>query len=75
MRLGTSTGILLVVIGIVLVVLGLAVMTGAFGWFGHLPGDIRIERGNTRVYIPVTSMILVSVVLTVVVNIIVRFFR
>lgn len=75
MRLGTSTGILLVVIGAMLVVLGLAVMTGAFSWFGHLPGDIRIERGNTRVYIPVTSMILVSVVLTIVVNVIARFLR
>lgn len=70
-----SPGTFLVAIGIALVVLGVAVMTGAFGWFGHLPGDIHIERGTTRIYIPITSMILVSVVLTIVVNIVVRFFR
>lgn len=73
--MATSPGMLLVAIGIALVVLGLAVTTGAFGWFGHLPGDIHIERGSTRIYIPITSMVLVSVVLTIIVNIIVRFFR
>ncbi|MGO9653121.1 DUF2905 domain-containing protein, partial [Mycobacterium sp.] len=30
-------------------------------WFGRLPGDIRVERDNVRVYIPVVSMLLVSV--------------
>src|SRR5271165_7215376 len=35
-----------------------------FAWFGHLPGDIRIERENVRIYIPVISMLLVSVVAT-----------
>lgn len=73
--MGTSPGMLLVVIGIGLVVLGLVVMTGAFGWFGHLPGDIHIERGSTRIHVPITSMIVASVVLTIIVNIIVRFFR
>jgi hypothetical protein len=37
-------------------------------WFGKLPGDIRYESGNTKVFIPVTSMIVVSIVLTVLVN-------
>jgi hypothetical protein len=35
----------------------------AFAWFGHLPGDIRIERDNFRFSMPVTSMILVSLAL------------
>ena len=35
-----------------------------FGWFGYLPGDLRIERDAVRLFIPITSMILVSVVLT-----------
>ena len=35
-----------------------------FGWFGHLPGDIRYESSRTRVYFPITSMLLVSAVLT-----------
>ena len=73
--MGISTGMLLVVAGLVLAGIGLAVMTGAFDWFGHLPGDIRVERGNTRIYIPITSMILVSLVITLVLQIVARFFR
>jgi hypothetical protein len=41
-------------------------------WFGRLPGDINIVRGNTRIFFPITSLIVVSVVLTVIVNV---FFR
>jgi uncharacterized protein HemY len=48
---------------------------GLFSWFGNLPGDIRIEGDNTRVFIPITSMIIVSVVLTLVVNIVGWAFR
>lgn len=70
-----SPGMLLVAIGLTLAIIGLIVMTGAFDWFGRLPGDIRIERGSTRIYIPITSMILVSLVLTLVVQVIARFFR
>lgn len=73
--MGTSPGMILVVIGLALAALGLVVMTGAFDWFGRLPGDIRIERGNTRIYIPITSMILVSVALSAIVHLITRFFR
>jgi len=42
---------------------------------GRLPGDIRIEGENGGFYFPVTSSILVSVILTVVVNLIVRLWR
>jgi hypothetical protein len=38
-------------------------------WFGRLPGDIRIQTGNTRVFIPITSMLIVSVVFTILVNV------
>jgi MFS family permease len=51
--------------GIVLLVIGLLVQTGALGWFGRLPGDIRIERPGSSFYFPITSMIVVSVVLSV----------
>jgi hypothetical protein len=61
-------GLWIVTAGVVLVVVGLLVWAGGLGWFGHLPGDIRIERGGTRVLVPITSMLLVSVVLTVLVN-------
>lgn len=68
-----SAGTLLVIAGLALVAVGLLAMTGALDWFGRLPGDIRIERGNTRVYVPITSMILVSVVASVVIHLIRRF--
>jgi len=67
-------GKLLVAIGIVLVVIGLALQfaPGLLGWFGRLPGDIDISRDGTRVFIPITSMIVVSLVLTLIFNL---FFR
>jgi hypothetical protein len=55
-----SAGLLLIGIGVVAIVAGALVMTGALGWFGRLPGDIRIESGNTRVYFPIVTMLLLS---------------
>jgi ABC-type transport system involved in cytochrome bd biosynthesis fused ATPase/permease subunit len=51
------------------------VWIGGFSWFGHLPGDIRIERENVRIYIPVISMLLVSVVVTILLSIVQYLFR
>ena len=59
-----SPGPMIVLAGVVLVLVGLAVWSGALGWFGRLPGDIRIERDSLRIYIPLASMLLISVVLT-----------
>ena len=44
-------------------------------WIGRLPGDIRIEKENFRFYFPVVTMILVSVLLTIIINLIRRFFH
>ena len=60
-----SAGPLLVILGVTLVLVGLAVWSGAFGWFGRLPGDIRIERESLRVYIPLVSMLVISVLLSI----------
>jgi Protein of unknown function (DUF2905) len=70
-------GNLLILAGVALLLIGLVVrfIPGAFAWFGNLPGDIRIEGENSRVFIPITSMIVVSVVLTVVANVVARLFR
>jgi ribose/xylose/arabinose/galactoside ABC-type transport system permease subunit len=56
-----SLGALLVVAGILLWLLDLK---NPFAWFGHLPGDIRIERDNFRFYAPLVSMLVVSVVVS-----------
>jgi len=56
--------LLLIVVGVGLVLVGLLAWTGALSWFGRLPGDIRWEGERGRVYIPVVSMLLVSIVLS-----------
>ena len=64
----------LMVVGVVLLLLG-AVLHFApwlLSWFGRLPGDIRYETGRTRVFIPITSMVVVSLVLTLVMNLLSR---
>ena len=59
-----------VVFGLVLVGIGALwlVFPKSLSWFGHLPGDIRFERGSSRVFVPVTSTLLVSIVLSLVLN-------
>ncbi len=63
-------GKLLVFIGVLLVIVGLAVTYAPWliNWFGKLPGDIYIKGEKGSVFIPITSMIIVSVVLTIIVN-------
>ncbi|MCB1683154.1 MAG: DUF2905 domain-containing protein [Pseudomonadales bacterium] len=61
-------------VGILVVIIGLLVKLGIFGWIGNLPGDIQFKRGGFRVYFPITSMILVSVVLSALFSLIRRFF-
>ena len=69
----SSPGPMIVVIGLVVVLIGLAVWSGALNWFGRLPGDIRIERESTRVYIPLVSMLLISIVLSLAMYLLNRF--
>jgi len=56
----------LIILGIVLIILGLAWPWLSRLGLGRLPGDIVIERDHYRLYIPITSSILVSLVLTLV---------
>jgi hypothetical protein len=63
-----TLGPLLVVLGLAVIVFGLLAWAGWLSWFGHLPGDIRIERENVRVYVPWISMLVVSIVLTLLLN-------
>lgn len=64
----------LILLGIVLVAIGAlyAAVPGLFGWFGRLPGDLRIETKSGAVFVPFTSMILVSLLLTFVLNVLFR---
>lgn len=65
----------LIIGGIVLILLGGGIYLAAkFGIpFGRLPGDIRIEGKSGSFYFPVVTSLLLSIVLTVVINLIIRF--
>jgi uncharacterized protein HemY len=62
-----------IAVGAGVALVGLAISNGFFGWFGRLPGDVRIETENTRVFIPITSMLVVSVAVTLLLNLLRRF--
>jgi hypothetical protein len=65
-------GRILVIIGVVLLVVGGLAMLGVRLPFGRLPGDIAIEGERGGIYIPIVTMIVISVVLTVLVNLFLR---
>jgi len=63
----------LVIIGIFITVLGaIMLLTPRVPWLGHLPGDIVIHRDDLTIYIPITTMLIVSVLLSVVLSVIGR---
>jgi hypothetical protein len=59
-----SFGRLLIILGIVLVMLGVLWPWIAKLGLGRLPGDIVIERENFRLYIPIVTSLIISVVLS-----------
>jgi uncharacterized membrane protein len=65
----------IVLIGILIVVAGLIIwfLGDKLRFLGRLPGDISIEKENYRIYIPITTMVLVSIVLTLIMWLIQRF--
>ena len=62
-------GFIFIIVGLLLYFLG-----NHLSWLGKLPGDIKIEKENFRFYFPITTMILISVILTIIINIIRKFF-
>lgn len=67
-----EVGRVLLVLGIVLVVVGGLAVLGVRLPFGRLPGDIAIEGERGGFYLPIVTMIVVSVVLTVLLNLFIR---
>lgn len=69
-----SVGKIIVLIGLILVVVGLFIQySDKIPFLGRLPGDIRIEKENVKVYIPITTSILISILLTIILYLINRF--
>jgi len=71
-----NAGKYILFLGIVLTVAGLILIAGGdkLRWLGRLPGDIRIEKEHFRFYFPVTTMILVSLLLSLILHLFRKFF-
>lgn len=75
--MNTDTGKWIILTGLGIVAIGVVVyfFHDKLYWLGRLPGDIRIEKENFRFYFPLTTMIIVSLVLTLLFRLIYRFFK
>ena len=74
LNMDQNTGKYILLIGGFIVLVGLVVYFwgNKLHWIGRLPGDFRIEKENFRFYFPLTTMILLSLLLTLVVNLLKR---
>lgn len=73
--MSAETGKYIIIAGAAIVFIGILVyfFHDKLHWVGRLPGDIRIDKGNVKIYFPITTMILLSIGISVVVYIIRRF--
>lgn len=69
--MNSSTGKILIVIGLLTLVVGILVyfFHNKLHWIGNLPGDIKIENPGFRLYFPLTTMILFSIVISLILRI------
>lgn len=67
----------LIIIGLVIAFAGFVILIAVrfFPWLGNLPGDFRFEGENFRIYFPLATMLLISILGTILLNIVIRIFR
>jgi len=66
----------LIILGFIIVALGIVILlAGRLPFIGHLPGDILIRRGGGSFYFPIVTCLLLSIALTVVLNVLTLIFR
>ena len=66
-------GQFVVIGGACLILLGILIYSGGLNWFGRLPGDIRYQNDRVQVYIPIVSMLVISLVLSLILYLIRKF--
>ena len=73
----TDFGKLLIIIGLVIAFAGALILIAArfFPWLGNLPGDFNVEGENFNIYFPLATMVLISILGTILLNIVIRIFR
>ena len=71
-----NTGKYIIIFGIIIIATGLLIyfFHDKMHWIGRLPGDIRIEKENSRIYLPITTMVIFSILLTLLINLFRKWF-
>jgi hypothetical protein len=71
-----NTGKYIIGFGAIVIIVGLLIyfFHDKLHWMGRLPGDIRVEKENFRFYFPITTMVVLSLLLTLIFNIMRKFF-
>jgi len=74
--MNSETGKWIIGIGVIIILVGIIIyfFSDKLNWIGRLPGDIRIEKENFRFYFPIVTMILFSLVATLIIWLIRKFF-
>ena len=74
--MNAQTGKWIIIAGVIIVIIGVLIylLHDKLNWLGKLPGDIRIRKNNFSFYFPVVTMIIISIVLTIIINIFKKFF-
>lgn len=70
-------GRILVIIGLVIALSGAIILVANrfFPWLGNMPGNLSYEGENFKIYFPLGTMILVSILATILLNVLLRIFR
>ena len=73
--MNSQTGKWIILAGLIIIIIGAVIyfFHDKLHWIGRLPGDIRVEKENFRLYLPIGTMIVLSLILTLIFNIIKRF--
>ena len=70
-----SLGLLVIGLGVAAIIVGVLIWAGGLSWLGKLPGDIKIEGKNATIFIPLMSMCLLSILVSLVLNVIARLLK
>ncbi len=70
-----SLGLLVIGLGVAAIIVGVLIWAGGLSWLGKLPGDIKIEGKNATIFIPLMSMCLLSILVSLVLNVVARFLK
>ncbi len=73
--MNSTTGKYIITIGAVIIIVGIIIyfFNDKLNWIGKLPGDIRIEKENFKLYFPLSTMLALSLVVTLIIHLIRRF--